>query len=319
MGMTEKEIYEAFGFEEEGAKAAELADPQDSDLAEGEKGQETADPADDDTAETVNDEDEGTDADADGADEDDEADRKGEGSAQSPEERAKHAAARRKAETDAAVKRAVNDAEQSAAADFEELLRISALKDPLTGKRITTRAEFEASRANFTEKNRSDVMKRTGMSKEELDALVSDLPEVKAAKVAQAKAAEEGAKAELMRQVGEITKFDPSITSLSELVRDLESDGSYSEFYEKVNKGYTLPDAYKLVRGDAISKKTTEAVRAAERQRAAGKAHMQRTAQRGSGAAAVPGKVKSYYKSLFPDMSDADIAKHYQKNLKQEE
>ncbi len=319
MEINEKDLYEAFGLDiEEGAEDAELADPQiENDEAEGGEEQELTDPAED-----FNEEDDETDE-ADSADDDneqaeDDAESDDAGTpkgknAQSPEERAHHAAIRRRAELEAKVSAARTEAEERAAKEFEELLRLNPIKDPKTGKDITTLEEYRAAKASFEEKKQTDILKKSGMSREELDGYISDLPEVKAAREEAARAREASAKAQIDSDIAEISKYDPTIRS----IEDLAKSESYSAIYDRVaNHNDTLLDAYKFVHSEAIAKRNLEAARNAERQKAAGKAHLQRTAARGSGAVSVPGEVMAFYREMNPGVSDAEIAKHYQKAQK---
>ena len=272
MELGEKDIYEAFDLDFEGEKDSEGADPQLENEADGGNGQDVADPADsmsdDDT--DIDDRD-GNTEDTDEAGKDDAASNADEGGAptekkaQSPEERAKHAAARRKAEKDAAVAKARSEAEDSARKEIEELLALSSLKDPSTGKAITTREEFIVAKEHFTDEKNRQILRKIGMTKEELDAYISDMPEIKAAREAAESARRTSLKAKIDNDIAEISKIDPSIKSIEDLAKDLHSDGTFDAFYEKVNRGYSFIDAYKLLRGDVVLKNTLEAAKAAER------------------------------------------------------
>lgn len=321
MELSEKDYYEAFGLEPEdieGAEDAEVTDPhEDTDDAEGAEEQELTDPAeefdedDDETDQTdsADDDDEQAEDDAESTDT---GTPKGK-NAQSPEERAHHAAIRRRAELEAKISKAKSEAEERAAKEFEELLRLNPMKDPKTGKDITTLEEYRAAKASLEEKKQTDILKRSGMSREELDGYISDLPEVKAAREEAARAREASAKAQIDSDIAEISKYDPAIRT----IEDLAKSESYSAIYDRVaNHNDTLLDAYKFIHGEAIAKRNLEAARVAERQKAAGKAHLQRTATRGSGAVSVPSDVMAFYRDVNPGVSDAEIAKHYQKNQK---
>lgn len=323
MGMTEKEIYDFFGFADKGEKAAELTDPQNKAEDTGEKGQELATPAEMDVdTEDIDDADADGTADLGGEDEagistgestedGTEDHSKREKVAQTPEERRKNAALRRKRETDAAISAAVKKAEEQSERDIEMLLSLGSLKDPVTGKPITTKADLEASRANLAEEREKKFLRRTGMSKDEMTEAVESHPDVIAAKRAREEAERVQKKAALDAEIAKIGEIDHNITSLEDIVALPE----YSEIYKRVvqNK-LSLSDAFRLCRGDAISKES-EADRA-ERLKSAGKAHMRRTGTQGQGAVTVPRATAEYYRNLFPGISDAEIAKHYQKHTK---
>ncbi len=319
MEINEKDLYEAFGLDiEEGAEDAELTAPQiENNDAEGGEEQELTDPA-----EEIDEDDDEMDE-ADSADDDDEqaedtaestdTGASKEKNAQSPEERARFAAARRKAELEAKISAAKTEAEERAAKDIEELLRLSPMKDPKTGKTITTAEEYRAAKASLSEKKQTDLLKKSGISREELDAYVSDLPEVKAAREEAARAREASAKAQIDADIAEIAKYDPAIRS----IEDLAKSESYSAIYDRVTKhNDSLLDAYKFVHGEAIARRNLEAAKAAERQKAAGKAHLVGTAARSGGAVSVPKDTLDMYRLLNPSASDAEIARHYNKNNK---
>ena len=319
MEYNEKDFYEAFGLTVEGEEEADLADPHtDEGEAEGEEEQEFAAPAQEDVEEEEAIDGSESDADDDEAGEDNaESDEKAEEgapdgkNAQSREERARFAAQRRRAELEAKISKARSEAEERAAKEIEELLLINPMKDPKTGKPITTAEEYRAAKDSLAEKKQTDLLKKTGMSKEELEGYISDLPEVKAAREETERIKRENARAQIERDIAEIAKYDPSIRT----IEDLAKSESYNAIYERVTQhNDSLFDAYRFVHGEAIAKKNLEAARNAERQKAAGKAHLSRTAGRGGSGVNVPKDVMEMYRELNPGISDAEIAKHYQKS-----
>lgn len=319
MELTEKDIYEAFGFDaEEGAKDADVTDPQsEDDNAKGAEEQEITDPAEDidevgdleDRADSADDEDGQAETDAKS---DDDGTPKGK-NAQSKEERARFAAQRRKAEHEADIEKARNEAEERAAREFEELLQINPIKDPRTGKAITNLEEYRAAKPAIEEKKQTDILKKSGLSREELDGYISDLPEVKAAREESERLRRENAKAQIDADIAEISKFDPAIRT----VEDLAKSENYSAIYDRVTKhNDSLLDAYKFVNSEAIARKNLEAARNAERQKAQGKAHLVGTSPRGGGMLGVPKDVADMYRLFNPGASDAEIVRHYNKSQK---
>lgn len=326
MGLTEKEIYESFGLEvpadiseAEGEKEAKLTEsPSESDKTnEGAKEQELTDPAD-----AENEENNSLEADSDEIYENETGEEDAQSNvtdgtlegkvAQTPSERAKHAAARRKAEVEAAVAKAKSEAEASAAKDFDMLLKLSNLKDPITGSLITTKAEFDESVPRFEEAKRRAALSKSGMTDEEYNSFVSSLPEVKEAREAAERARAERAKIRLEEDIKEIGKIDPAIKTLE----DIASLPEYDNILGYVKKGLTIAEAYRLSVPDKRAAEREEKARQAEINKLQSKEHLSRTFGRGTGAVAVPKDVREAYRLFDPSMTDDEIAKHYSKHKK---
>lgn len=247
----------------------------------------------------------------------DAGDEEQEGAKQTPEQNAAYAAARRKAEAerDAAIRKAQEDAQRT----IDDAFKSSGLKNPFTGKPITSKAEFDAYRQQAGDARKSQLMEQAGLSEEEYTALVNDLPEVRQAREAREKAEsamrkadEAQAKAKIDEQLQEIGKLDPDIHELN----DLAKMENYPQFYELVQKGNSLLDAYKLANFDKLVQKNTAAAKQAAYNSTQSKQHMGRTKERGAGAISVPSDVKEMYRAFNPDATDAEIQAHYNKNHK---
>lgn len=277
----------------EGAEAQEVAEPEEAteEQAQGGEEQEVAEP--------------------------DAGDEEQEGAKQTPEQNAAYAAARRKAEAerDAAIRKAQEDAQRT----IDDAFKSSGLKNPFTGKPITSKAEFDAYRQQAGDARKSQLMEQAGLSEEEYTALVNDLPEVRQAREAREKAEsamrradEAQAKAKIDEQLQEIGKLDPDIRELN----DLAKMENYPQFYELVQRGNSLLDAYKLANFDKLVQKNTAAAKQAAYNNTQSKQHMGRTKERGAGAISVPNDVKEMYRAFNPDATDAEIQAHYNKNHK---
>lgn len=306
--------YDALFGVDEGENGQDVADPAETteDGAEGAEEQEVADPAAvDESGEEAEDGDtaddgEGTDNNA--------ADGEGNTGTQSKAERAKYAAARRKAEAerDAAVKAAREEVARDAQRTLDETVASLGMKNPFTGKPITTKAELDAYRAAEAADRREKLIKRAGMSDSEYKEFVDNLPEVRAARDAKAQADAAAVQQKVDAQLSEIAKFDPSVKSLA----DLAKTENYQKVYEMVKKGYDLLDAYKLANFDAVQKATADSTRQAAMNAAAGKSHMSTTTARGAGAVSVPSDVADIYRVFESDVTDAEIQRHYAKYAK---
>ena len=237
---------------------------------------------------------------------------------QSAEDNSRYAAARREAERqrDDAIA-AEREAHRRA---MEEIFASLGLQDPYSGKPIRTKEEYDAYRIALDSQRKSEFMREHNMDEAAYNSAIGNLPEVRAAReaAARAKAAEQSAAREQARvrideQIREIGKLDSAINSVDTLTKD----PSYPKVYEMVKKGYSLSDAYRIANFDKLTKSSADAARQTVLNEQAGKEHLTQTAQRGNAAATVPADVRRMYRELDPDISDADIAKDYERYLDQ--
>lgn len=298
-----------FGVDEKGEEVTEPADPsEDAEGAQGGNEQEIAGPDTEDVGEPGRYQEEEKSA-------GEEREHR-----QTPEENARFAAARRKAEAerDAAIAKAKEEAKEENKRAMDEMIRSMGIRNPYTKQPITTKAEMDEYRARVGEEKKSQLLKKSGMTDEEFKRFVQDLPEVKAAQAAREEAEKaaqaaklEKAKLAIDEQLREITVLDPTIKDLS----DLSKMENYEKIYGMVKKGYSLIDAFKLANYDVLTTRTAEASRQAAINAARGKEHLAKTRQRGAGAVSVPSDIKAEYRELNPGMTDAEIQQHYNKYL----
>lgn len=236
---------------------------------------------------------------------------------QSKETNAMYAAARRKAEQerDAAVESAKKKAQEEADKYIAEAFKNSGLTNPYTGEAISSREQYEAYRQSYDSDRISRVRDGAGMSDSEFDQFVASLPVVReateakaAAEKAQAAARDAEINADIERQLAEINTIDPSIKTLS----DLTKLDNYQELYDKVGKGYSIIDAYKLTNWDRSRDAAVKAAKQ-EARNAGSKAHLTRTEGRGNGALSVPEDVMREFRTFNPTASEADITAYYNK------
>ena len=242
-------------------------------------------------------------------------------SGQSAQDNARYAAARRKAEAerDAAVAKAKEEALLEKQKAVDEVYKDLGLTNPYTKKPITSKAEYDSWKQQADIEKKSMVAKKSGMTDGEFNEFVANLPEVKAAREAKAQAEEtmkqaqaEQAKVKLDKQMAEIQKLDPSIKSLD----DLRTMENYEEFYDRVKRGQSLVEAYKLTNFDKLTKATADTARQAAINSMSGKSHLEKTSGRGAGAVTVPKEILDQYRMYNPDATDAEIQKHYNRHIK---
>ena len=282
------------------------AETNDADGDVGAKEQEFTNPA-DDTENDTNEVDDSSDV--------------AEGKAQSAEENARYAAARRKAEAerDAAVAKARADAQAEAQKTIDNAYRDMGLYDPYNKRPITNKAEYDAYKQQMDIQKKSKVARASGMSDKEFEEFVSELPEVKAAREIQEKAEaqmkeakEKEAQLKINDQLTEIAKLDPSVKSLE----DLKKMENYDEFYDRVKRGHTLVEAYKLTNFDKLTAQSASVAKQAAINSVTGKSHLEKTSGRGAGAVPVPSDIAEQYRVFMPGATEAEIQKHYNKYLK---
>lgn len=226
------------------------------------------------------------------------------------------ATAQARAQYEAVVAQAQADAQRT----IDEAFARSGLKNPYTGQPITSKAEYDAYRAQFENERREKILKQTGMSGEEFQQFVQGLPEVQKAREAQEaaekavrEAREAAARVKVDEQIREISQMDPSIKSLE----DLPKMPNYARFYELVKRGNTLTDAFRLANFDALTQRASAGARQAAVNSLRSKEHLEPTKTRGTGAVSVPAEVREQYLLLNPGATDEEIQKHYQKYHKE--
>ncbi len=109
--------------------------------------------------------------------------------------------------------------------------------------------------------------------------------------------------------INEISSIDPDVKSLN----DLLSLDNYDEFYDLVEKGYSLPDAYKIISFDKISSKKAASAAQNVINNISNKGHITTTKGTQTKEITVPDDVLRTYRKNNPDMSEDDIRKHYSK------
>ena len=234
--------------------------------------------------------------------------------AQSPDENARFASARRDAERERDL--AIAQAKTEATAQMDSMVKQLGLRDEQTGKPIESKAEFDAYQTHMEQERKGQFMRDLGITEGQYKQMVAELPEVKQA-VAVTQQAQQAvlatrqmqARVRMEEEVAEITKVDPTVSSIG----DIAKMDNYKDVMARVHGGMTLLDAYKLTNFERLSQQATSAARQAGINTARGKDHMTATQARGAGAVTVPRTIAEEYRMLDPTMTDAQIQKHYAK------
>lgn len=109
--------------------------------------------------------------------------------------------------------------------------------------------------------------------------------------------------------ISQISAVDPDIKSLDDLVK-LEN---YDEFYGLVEKGYSIPDAYKIVAFDKITARRVDSATETVITNANSKNHMKPISGSKSKDFNVPQDILATYRKNMPHMSEQEIREHYSK------
>lgn len=118
--------------------------------------------------------------------------------------------------------------------------------------------------------------------------------------------------ARVAEEIKAISEYDPSIKTFDDLAR---KEGSNPTFRNYLARKMTFLEAYELTHKDEIRARD-RAASAAETAKVAGKDHLRSTTSRSDGNVDVPDDIKAQYRIFDPGISDAEIRKHYNADLK---
>lgn len=216
---------------------------------------------------------------------------------------------------------------RQAAVDEAYRKAFSGKLNPYTHKPILSQADYEEYQRQLSaEQNKAQMeqLSKAGIDPAALQSVVENMPimqqarqAVEQAKQARAAADAEKAKGWFKEQIEGINALglDGDVTTLDQLAAQYPD--KYPKMLERVRRGATLVEAYKLENFDAIMGRRTAAAKQATLNGTAGKQHLVPTGISGQdGGVEVPSNVKQMYRELNPGMSDAEIRKEYAAYLK---
>lgn len=222
---------------------------------------------------------------------------------QTPGMNALLAAARRRAEMEAAA-RAQHEKDALVAQAYAGQV------NPYTGRPITTEAELKAYQTAY----REEQLQAAGITPDVLQQMIESNPAVQQAKMLAAQQQQMMGQQIMSEQLKAISAIDPQVTSLE----DITKMETFEQFDAMVRQGYSLVDAYKLANFDTLAAKRAAAAKQRTLNQTAGKAHLQPTQGKESGQAViVPPEIREMYREMNPGISDKEIAKHYAKSMKE--
>ena len=242
----------------------------------------------------------------------------GQPAAMSKADRARHAAARRKAEQDAAVQAALQQQKAQHDAQMQQLIAGLNLTNPDTGKPVTTMEEYTAMQKAQQARQLQKNLREGKLLPEDLQAMIrTEMAEVKPQpQQPRANAGDGDFQQKVAQELAEIGKLDSSVKSLE----DILAMETAPAFREAVNRGATFLDAFKLANFDRLQQASRSESANRARQAALNsqrsKEHLTATGAKGSGSVAVPADTLAMYRMLMPGKSDDEITAHYNKTLK---
>lgn len=186
--------------------------------------------------------------------------------AQSDEENARYAAARRRAEED--IKRRY---EAQKSADDERIAAMCAgVKHPITGQPITTLADYLDALEIQQKNEREAELRNKGVDPDMVNRMIENNPLVRQAKQVIEKSKETEANMQIIRDVEEISKIDPSIKTM----QDIANLPNCDEIIARVERGASLVDAYKAANFDVLLNKRDASARQMAINEMRGKSHL---------------------------------------------
>lgn len=255
---------------------------------------------------------------ADGADNNDAGDAEGAKKEQTPDERRAHAAARRRAEQQAAVDAALKAQSEKMAAEWKAFFESAGLKNTITGEPIATKEQFDEWSKSFKQQKLESDLKAGKLTQESLNEAISENPVVKqAAEIVaahereQAAAEQEKMQRAIDEQIAKIHALEPDVNGVEDLLKLPESE----EFYARVKSGMSFYDAYLISTRERREKALAEAARAQALTGQRGKDHLTgAAASRGAGGKVVTSEELASFRIFNPTATDEEIRTWIEKN-----
>lgn len=199
------------------------------------------------------------------------------------------------------------------------------LKNPYDGnKPITTQAEYDAYLAAHQQAQWDRIAQQTGMSREQLDALIAEHPEVRKGLEAQA-AADAARQQQEQAQLQQRLAADiAAIGAVCPAVKDQESlvnHPSWPKVAAKMKdiRGLGVADAFILVNYSELAAGKAAGEGQRIRNNLAGKGHMVPSGSRGGGVPNMTREQEAMYRALVPGATRDEILKFHQDNMKGEQ
>ena len=224
---------------------------------------------------------------------------------QSPEVNAAFADMRRRME--AAEKRA---------ADIDAMYakQFGGYNNPETGQPIRSAKDYMDAMAAQERLQARQKLQENNIDPSLIDNLIANSPVVRQAEAQMAELTNMRAQQEVERDIAEVLKLDPTLTSKDAIM----NDPSFPQVLEKVRSGMRLVDAYKLVNFDRLSSSKTAAARQAVVNQVKGQAHLSNAAGLTASDTLedIPASMLETFRDRFPEKTDKELKALYNQTLK---
>lgn len=218
---------------------------------------------------------------------------------QTPDQNAQFAAARRRAEAQAAH-RAQMEKDALVARIYQ------GQTNPYTNRPIMSERDL----MEYEQQYQADQMRQAGIDPGMINRMIEQNPVVQQARATTARVRQEEAQKAMEAQIAEISKLDPSVTDFNSLVRH----PNFQQFDQMARRGYSLVDAFKLANYDQITGKKAAAAKQQAMNQVNGKSHLNATKSGGEGEdISIPDEEMEYFRNFFPDLSKKQIMEKYKK------
>lgn len=185
---------------------------------------------------------------------------------QTDEENARYAAIRRRAEADARRRIQI----EYGALDQQIASICKDVTHPITGKPIQNVKDYVDALSAQQRLDREQELKDKGIDPAIIDRMIEESPAMVQARQVIENSMSAEADAALQRDLAEITKYDPSIKGMD----DLAALPNFQEMLEKVVRGASIVEAYKMCNFDTFMQHTNESARQQAINQMRGKSHL---------------------------------------------
>ena len=227
---------------------------------------------------------------------------------QSAEDNAKYAAARRQAESEFKARIDKQNA------DIKR--RFGQYKNPITGKPVETLDDYLEALDAQQQKQSERMLEEKGISPDVIQQMINNNPVVREAQYMKEQYEMETANAKLQEDIKAISKIDPSIKT----VEDLLNSENYNQVFNYVsNNGLNIVDAYKLANSSRLAEMQAAAAKQATINSAKSKSHLETTkgvsGMANKAYAPIPSSILEKWKDAYPDLSMEQLTAKYNANL----
>ena len=212
------------------------------------------------------------------------------------------------------MRRRMEAAERKAAQiDAMYAKQFGGYNNPETGQPIRSAQDYMNAMAAQERLQARQKLQENNIDPSIIDNLIANSPVVRQAEAQMAELTNMRAQQEVERDIAEVLKLDPTLTSKDAIM----NDPSFPQVLEKVQSGMRLVDAYKLVNFDRLSSSKTAAARQAVVNQVKGQAHLSNA----PGILAndtledIPASMLEDFKDLFPGKSTKELKALYNKTL----